>query len=228
MPEQVLRRRKAFALAFLDRASELIRVPVDDDCRKEIEPGDTEVLGLACPIAYFSLTTDPQGTLEGMVCLALVQADIGSSLHVDIQQPVDDEQRPFDPSDLPESDGQVVLPRKCCELPQELAWRHHPRGHRGHAAQDIGPVGDDRVFPYPVTDQPFQISWDTLRTEYMKSLGRKVTNAGNEEIAEKGGDGEDEVGEAARVGILFPDPPTGLVHEKAVQGYTAPRSPWPG
>ena len=111
VPEQVLRRLDAGAFAFPDSASELIRVPVDDDRCEQIESGDPEVLALGCPVADFTLAADPQGILQGVVRLALVQSGIGSLLHVDIQQPVDDEERPFDPSDFPKRNIQVVLTR---------------------------------------------------------------------------------------------------------------------
>jgi hypothetical protein len=39
-------------------------------------------------------------------------------LHVGVEQPVDDEQRPFDPSDFPQGYGQIVLAWVSCELPQ--------------------------------------------------------------------------------------------------------------
>lgn len=34
------------------------------------------------------------------MCFALVQTYLRATLHVDVQQPVDDEQCPFDPSDF--------------------------------------------------------------------------------------------------------------------------------
>ena len=64
MAEQNLRRLEAFALAFPDGASELIRLPVDDVRCEQIEPGDPEMLGLGCPVADFSLTSEPQCALQ--------------------------------------------------------------------------------------------------------------------------------------------------------------------
>ena len=52
------------AFAFLDCASELVGVPVDDGCSEEVQSGNPEVLGLACPIADFALAADPQGVLQ--------------------------------------------------------------------------------------------------------------------------------------------------------------------
>ena len=83
-----------------DSVSETFGVPVDDDRCEEIEPGDPEVLTPGRPIADLSLAADPQGILESMVRLALVQADLRPALHVTIEQPVDDEECPFNPSDF--------------------------------------------------------------------------------------------------------------------------------
>jgi len=58
------------------------------------------MLPFTCPIANFTLPSDAQGILEGVMCFALVQADLGAALHVGVQQPVDDEQHPFNPSDF--------------------------------------------------------------------------------------------------------------------------------
>lgn len=49
--------------------------------------------------------------------LAFVQPDLGAALHVGVEQPVDDEERPLDPSDFPESNGQLMLTGVCRELP---------------------------------------------------------------------------------------------------------------
>ena len=97
--------------------SEVVGVPVNDDRREKIEPGGPEVLALGRPITDLALTADPQGALEGMVCLSLVQADLRPALHVGIEQPVDDEERPFDPSDFTKGDSKVVLTRSGRELP---------------------------------------------------------------------------------------------------------------
>ncbi len=95
-------------------------------------------------------------------------------------------------------------------------------------AQDVGPVVGDSVFPDPVTDQPPQSGWDNFRFEDVKPFGRKIADAGNEAVTQKGSCSEDEIGETTRVRILFPYPAAGLIHEQAHPEYTGPRSRWPG
>ena len=99
-----------------DRFTEMGGIPVDDDGGEQVEPGHAVVLALAGAVADFALAPD----LERVRSPALVQAGVGSALHIGVEQPVDDEERAFDPSDFAESDGQFVLARITRELSQQL------------------------------------------------------------------------------------------------------------
>lgn len=90
--------------------TEVLGVPINDDGGEQVQSGHTEVLAFGCSIADFALATNAQGILEGMMGFTFVEADLGSTLHVGIEQPVDDEQCPFDPSDFPQCNRKVVLP----------------------------------------------------------------------------------------------------------------------
>ncbi len=87
----------------------MLGVPVDDDGGEQVEACHAEVLSFTGAVADFALAADAQGVFQGMVGFAFVQPDLGASLHVGVEQPVDDEQRPFDPSDFPQGHGQIVL-----------------------------------------------------------------------------------------------------------------------
>ena len=74
--------------------------------------------------------------------LALVQAGVGSALHIGVEQPVDDaersnEERAFDPSDFAESDSQFVLARIGRELSQQLARRKGATSQGGSNPQHV-------------------------------------------------------------------------------------------
>ena len=109
-----------------DRFAEMGGIPVNDDGGEQFEPGHAVVLALAGAVADFALASDPECVLEYVMSLALVQAGVGSALHIGVEQPVDDEERSFDPSDFAESDGQFVLARIGRELSQQLARRKAP------------------------------------------------------------------------------------------------------
>jgi hypothetical protein len=89
-------------LSLGDGLAEMDAVPVDDDGGEQIETGHAIVLSLHRPVSDFALTSDAQGVFESMVRLALVETDTGAALHVDIEDPVDEEERAFDPADFPE------------------------------------------------------------------------------------------------------------------------------
>ena len=91
----------AFAAAIGDGEAEMLGVPVDDDRGEEVQPGHAEVLAFGGAIADFTLAADAESVLRSVMGLALVEPDLVTALHVGIELPVDDEERPFDPSDLP-------------------------------------------------------------------------------------------------------------------------------
>lgn len=62
-----------------------------------------------------------------------VEANLGSTLHIGIKQPIDDKERSFDPSDFTESDGKIMLAWVGGKLSKELTWRHYTSHHGGCA-----------------------------------------------------------------------------------------------
>lgn len=78
----------------------MLGVPVNDDSGEQVQPGHPEMLSFSCSVANFTLATNAQGILEGVMSFALVQTYLRATLHVDVQQPVDHKQCPFNPSDF--------------------------------------------------------------------------------------------------------------------------------
>jgi hypothetical protein len=97
------------AAAACDGLPEMLGVPVDDDGGEQIEACHSEVLPFCRPVADFALATYAEGVFQSVMGFAFVQPDLGATLYVGIEQPVDDEERPLDPSDFPEGHGQLVL-----------------------------------------------------------------------------------------------------------------------
>ena len=112
MDEELGRYGQPGVFPLSDRFAEMGSIPVDDDGGEHVEPGHAVVLALARAVADFALSPDAERVLECVMSLALVQAGVGPALHIGIEQPVDDEERSFDPSDFAESNGQFVLARK--------------------------------------------------------------------------------------------------------------------
>ena len=114
--------REACKLPLSDRFVEMGGIPVNDDGGEQVEPSHAVVLALAGAVADFALASGPQRVLEGVVRLALVQTGTGPALHIGVEQPVDEEEGSFDPSDFTESDSQVVLARIGRELSQKFPY----------------------------------------------------------------------------------------------------------
>ena len=88
-----------------DREAKLLGVPIDDDGGEQVQPCDAEMLALSCTVADFALATDPQCVLQGMMCFPFVEANLCAALHVSIEQPINDKQRPLDTSDFAKGNG---------------------------------------------------------------------------------------------------------------------------
>jgi hypothetical protein len=127
-------------LAPCDSLPEVLGVPVDDDGGQQVQPCHTVVLTFDGPIADFALPPDAQGVFQGVMGLALVEANLGTTLHVGIKQPIDDEERALDAADFTQGKCQLMLAWIGCELFEQLTGRHDARSHRGYGAQDILPV----------------------------------------------------------------------------------------
>ena len=150
--------------------AEMFGVPIDDDGGEQVQPGHPEVLSFAGAVADFALTADAQGVFQSMMRLALVETDLGAALHVGVEQPVDDEQRPLDPSYFPQRHSEFMLSGIGCEFPQQLARRHGSCRHGGRAAQDVGPVCRDEGFLDLAADQPLQLFRAGGRIEEIQAL----------------------------------------------------------
>lgn len=157
--------------------SELFRIPLNDDGREQVQPGDAEVLAFDGSITDFALTPNSQGVFQGMVGFALVETDICPALNFDIENPFDDEERSFDPPDFPRRNREVMLLRAASQGFQELA-RSDPTGnHRRDASKDIWPVCDDRILPDPVTCQPLQLFGNGFPIKHLQLSGREIRDA---------------------------------------------------
>ncbi|SLN76740.1 hypothetical protein RUM8411_04475 [Ruegeria meonggei] len=91
-----------------DRPSQMLGVPVDDDSGQEVKAFHPIVLVLGSTVADFTLSTISQGILRGVMRLAFVQPNLCTALHIGIEQPVDDKQRPFHPADFAQGEGKFM------------------------------------------------------------------------------------------------------------------------
>lgn len=109
---QKLRRAiSTFVQSCCDCASEMIRIPIDDDCGQQVQTCHAVMLTFSSAVADFTLPADAQSVFEGVMRLAFVQADLGTALHVGVQQPFNNEQGALDATDLPQRHCKFMLAR---------------------------------------------------------------------------------------------------------------------
>ncbi len=199
MAEQLGWHGQPVALSSVDGFAEAAGVPADDDGGEEIQARDSVVLTLGGAITGLALAAGPQGVLQRVMGLALVEAELRAALHVGIERPVDHEQRTLDATDLAQRRGEIVATRKCRQL------------------EDAGPVVADQPFPHAAADHGSQLRWTRSGLEYVHPLRRQVPDAGHEPIPEDGGGGEDVLGEASGIGVLLADAAASLVEQQAIE-----------
>lgn len=109
MRQKLLRTVQPGLLALFYGLTELGCVPINDHSSKEIETCHSIVLAFCGSVLNLSLATNAQCILQGVMRLTFVQTSLCTTLHVRIEQPINDEQSAFDAADLPKGDGQFVL-----------------------------------------------------------------------------------------------------------------------
>ena len=139
--------------------TEVLGVPIDDDGGEQVETGHAIVLTLGGTVADFALLPDAQGVFKGVMGLAFVQADLGPTLHVGVEEPFDNEERALDAADFAQREGQLMLARIGGELLEQLTGRQDARHHGGRGSQDAWPVLDDETLTDLATDQAAQLVW---------------------------------------------------------------------
>lgn len=89
--------------------AQVLGIPIDNDSGQQVETCHAVVLALSAPITDFALAANAKGVFQGVMRLALIQTNIGTALHIGIEQPVDDEQRTLYAPDFPERQGKFML-----------------------------------------------------------------------------------------------------------------------
>ena len=79
------------------------------------------MLAFGCPVSDFTLTANAKGIFQCMMGFPFVQPNLGSALHIGIQNPVYHEQGALYPADFTKGCGQVILTGIGCKFTQDLA-----------------------------------------------------------------------------------------------------------
>ena len=142
----------------------------------------------------------------------------GAPAHVGVRGPVDHEQGAFDTADFPQGPPPArsgAGTRRACAGAGSAAWSRPPwwPPPAGCPPQ----LRSIKVHVHLAADQRAQALRDARAFEHVEALRGQVPDARDERVAEDRARGEDMVGEAARVGVLFADAPPGLVHQEPIE-----------
>lgn len=217
MRQKFGRHIKSFIPALCDCMAEMEGVPVNDDCGEQIESGDAVMLALGGSVTDFTLATDAQRILESVVGLALVEADLGTPLHVRVEDPLYNKECPLHAANLPQRNRQIVLAWIGGKLAEQLARLDLAGSHGRGAVEQGGPVRDDQFFADLATDQFAQILGCPCGIEHVKALRRQIADAQDKAVSEHAAGPEQVIGKAGRIGILLTNLTTGLIHQQAVK-----------
>ena len=101
------------------------------------------LLVLVGAVADLAEAMDEDSPRQAVACFALVEFPAGLTAQFRIPQPVEGEQRAFQPPQLAQCRGEAVLPRVGGELPQDQGGGDGARTDRGGNPQDFRPMGAD-------------------------------------------------------------------------------------
>jgi len=101
------------------------RVPEQDRGHHQVKATGAVALVLETAVPDLAQTVEEDGAGQCVLGFSFVQADLDAAAQLDVLHPVEREQRPLDPAQLPQRDRQAVLPGIAAEFAQ------HQRGGDG-------------------------------------------------------------------------------------------------
>ena len=149
--------------------------------------------------------------------LTLVKPDLRASLHVRVEDPLYDKERPLDAANLAQRNRQIVLTRIGSKLTQELARPDLACCHGGGTTKKVRSIRDDQFLADFTTHQLAQVFGCPGGVEHVQSLRRQVADAQDEAVAEHGAGPEQMIGEPGCVGILLTDLTADFIHQQTVK-----------
>ena len=125
-------------------------VPQHDGGSHQVQAAGPVALLLETAVADFAQAVEEHRAGQRVARLALVQSGMHTAAQLDALQPVQDEQRALDASQLAQRHSQAVLAGIAAELAQHQRGRHRALLDRGGQPQDFFPMGADSLDVQPV------------------------------------------------------------------------------
>lgn len=157
---------------------------------------------------------------QGVVSFTFVQTDLGATLQGKIEQPIEGEQRAFDPSDLPPCPSKRVPPRVSGQLSEILAGNNDTGSHRRSGPKHVRPAIRDEFFVERSSDEISnrvrRRRRRRRRIEGIEPIVVKAANTRRETESEHSTDGKDMIREAAGIREVLLDFEAAVVKEETV------------
>ena len=102
---QVLQQRGIVTVQSRGGTLQVDRVPQDDGCRHQVEAGSPVALLLEATVADFAEAVEEHGASQRVTRLAFVEPSMHAAAQLDALQPVQDEQRALDATQLAQRHG---------------------------------------------------------------------------------------------------------------------------
>lgn len=125
--QQVVWDTDALSTKVMYGALQVYAVPMHDGCRQQAQPRRPEALVFESAIADFTLTVKEHGAAQRVACLALVEARMAALPQPGVREPLQGEQRAFDPTNGAERARQGIARAGCSELAQDDGRRDRTR-----------------------------------------------------------------------------------------------------
>ncbi len=193
------------------------RVPERDGGRDEREAAGPITLLLEAAVPDLTEAAEEDGSGEGVARLTFVEAGVNAAAQFDALQPGKDEQCPFDPAQLAESERETVLTRVAAQLAKHERSRHGTLLDRSGEAKHFVSVGADGFQVNGSADQRGECLVFDLSVRKVELGVAQIANAWSEAKAEQVHEGEDVIGEARGIGVVLLDPQFGFMVQQTIE-----------
>lgn len=183
-------------------------------------------LGLEAVIANAPDPVEEDGAFQGVLGFALIQFAGRASTLLGAFDPVEGEERALDPADLAQRQRQPVRARIGSEPFKHQRGADHAGADRNGEAQQVRQMALDQVGVDPAGDEGSECGARVLSVEEVQPARPDIGNARRKAEAEQMAQGEDMIGDAAAIHVVFRDGEVGRMVEKAVEDMSGFPRPW--
>ena len=192
-------------------------VPQHDGGSHQVQAAGPVALLLETAVADFAQAVEEHGAGQRVARLALVQPGMHAAAQLDALQPVQDEQRALDASQLAQRHSQAVLAGIAAELAQHQRGRHRALLDRGGQPQDFVPMGANVLDIERAADHRLQRIVSDIAFRDVELGVAQVADARRKAEAQQMHQGKNVIGEARRVGVVLLDAQVGFVVQQTVE-----------